>query len=83
MTRKKKRIPKLLAPVAAAWIEAVYALHTDNADVGSGWIIITENQVTLRNQKLGEESTGSVTFTKHEFARLARWYLRPQRTRSR
>lgn len=79
---KKRRIPQMLAPAHVRSMAEVCALQTDNADTRDGWIILNgPNEVVLKNQKMGEDATGSVTYSRRAFARLAQWFLRPQRTR--
>jgi hypothetical protein len=79
-TRLKRQ---MLSPDRAATLPAVCSLQTDGDNVPSGWIQITEDRVTLCNQKSGHPATGTVEFSKREFAQLAHWYFTPQKTRVR
>lgn len=80
-TLKRRTAPQMLSPDEAGTFEAICSLQTDGDNVPSGWIALDGGLVVLHNQKPGKPSTGSVRFTKREFAQLARWYFRPQRTR--
>jgi hypothetical protein len=79
--RRNRRIPKLLAPANVHSMDEICALRRDNMDTRGGWIILNgPHEVAVVNQNPGEESTGTVHFSRRAFARLARWFLKPQRT---
>jgi len=80
---KKNRIPRLLTPHAARTQRQLSALQRDNISTPNGWILLDgsgRGTVTIAQQKPGKEAEGFVRLPRHEFARLARWYLKPQRT---
>jgi len=79
--RRKRRIPKLLAPVNVRSMDEVCALRRDGMDAPSGWIMFNgPDEVAIYNQVLGKPATGNVSFSRREFARFVRWFLKPQRT---
>ena len=50
-------------------------------DAPSGWIMFNgPDEVAIYNQVLGKPATGNVSFSRREFARFVRWFLKPQRT---
>lgn len=70
-----------MTPRKAVKYKDICALSTDNTATSEGWIIIDGGVVTLRNQRPGESSTGSVTFSRRAFNALIDWYARPQGVR--
>jgi len=74
--------PKM-APCEAGSLEDVCRLETDNHSVKRGWIMFDGGEVSLVNQISGEDSTGTVTFSRREFEALVRWWQRPQKLSAR
>ena len=79
MKRKKKAL-KPLSPHEARTMDQQCSLQSDNLSVKAGWILLNSTgTVILKNQRDGEQPTGSVEFTRRDFARFANWYLKPQK----
>jgi hypothetical protein len=47
----------------------------DNLSTPNYWLLVGPSEVTLCQQRNGEESTGTLTIPRREFDRLARWYV--------
>lgn len=79
MKRKKKAL-KPLSPHEARTMDQQCSLLTDNIATKAGWILLNSTgTVVLKNQRDGESPTGSVEFSRRDFARFAKWYLTPQK----
>jgi hypothetical protein len=63
-----------LVPSQAKNFSQVCQLPTDNAEYGDAWIILDWPSLVIKNQKLGEASTGSVTLSKRQFNRFVKWW---------
>lgn len=78
----QKIAKKTLSPQKAKTTKTLCSLNRDNFDVPSGWILIDEDRVYIRNQESGNPSTGKVEFSKKDFNRIVKWYTTPQVVRS-
>lgn len=71
---------KKISPRQAKTIKVMCSLESDNKNVASGWILLDQGRVILKNQRHGESPTGGVEFTRQQFNALIDWYNRPQST---
>lgn len=83
MSRKKAAPQKMLSPHEARRTRDAIRLQRDNVDTRHGWILLDGGSVVIAQQQDGQPATAMVTLPRREFARLARWYFRPQRLRVR
>lgn len=69
---------KELTPKTANTFKKICKLKRDNVSTRNSWIMIggdgDPNHITIQNQKVGHEGTGSVVLTKKEFERFIKFY---------
>lgn len=79
--KKKAKTLQPMSPHEARMLGEICSLESDNYSTSEGWIMIDGPEVTLSKQRIGEERTGKVTFSRAAFKRMIDWYLRPQQRR--
>lgn len=65
---------KALTPKTANTFNKICKLRRDNISTRKSWLSITENIVSIYNQKSGEAPSGKIELTKKEFERLIKFY---------
>ena len=63
-----------ITPKAANTFKKVCSLKRDNVSTRKSWIIVSEKDIVIHNQKSGEKSTGRVTLSKKDFERFIKFY---------
>lgn len=65
------------SPKTARTFNQLCSLRTDNISFPWGWVIVSEDQITIAMQKNGERATATIDISKRDFNRLIRWYEKP------
>jgi len=68
-----------MSPYDAKTLNEVCSLRRDNFDLPTCWILTDGVNVTISEQKNGEEAKQSLTLPRTQFNALVRWYLRDQK----
>ena len=77
--KKPKPLPAYLAPEECRTNRELCALIRENIETPNGWILVSESHVTVARQRAGHPNEGMVSLPHKEFAKLARWFLTPQK----
>ena len=70
---------KKYSPRTANTNGKVCSLRRDNASYGDYWILVSEGELTITEQALGESPRASITIDKVTFNKMIAFYQRPTR----
>lgn len=70
---------KRISPRKAKTLDEIRLLNTDNKSTDNFWILVSENEVTIAEQKNGLVADNIMIIAKSEFNKLISWYDREQK----
>lgn len=80
MSKKPKRLAKMMRPRDASTLDDVCSLPRDNITSGDYWALLMGDggdSITLTKQRVGKNATESISITRRDFNRIVDWYMRP------